>query len=222
MSLKLTVLTLVSKECLDVALETVQSNVSYCLKSGYSHNLRFLDEDFSTKKPYETTERMYAAFRTLQDCNWLWFLDADALVTNHRLRATDLISGDFDLVISQDCNGINNGSFFIRNCRQSLNFLRDVCDTMVARGVADQEAMALNLGKVEHRWRLAELSPREPELRVRIAPQEEFNSYPGYAEDYGMPERVEGLWRPGHFVAHLPGMAESRRMEWLKKLEVFR
>ncbi|GAB4815416.1 hypothetical protein N2152v2_002462 [Parachlorella kessleri] len=47
--------------------------------------------------------------------DWLWLVDADTLAMTPSVPLTDYIDERFDMVLTRDCNGINTGSWLIRN-----------------------------------------------------------------------------------------------------------
>jgi hypothetical protein len=60
------------------------------------------------------------------DCDWLMWIDADAVITNPAQRLEDFVDEDVDFVVGKDrsANPINTGVFFIRNCEAALQMLR--------------------------------------------------------------------------------------------------
>jgi hypothetical protein len=54
---------------------------------------------------------------------WVWWLDIDTIITNFHVRIEDRIDNNYHFIISKDLNGINAGSFFIRNSPEGRNFL---------------------------------------------------------------------------------------------------
>jgi ADP-heptose:LPS heptosyltransferase len=57
---------------------------------------------------------------------WVMWVDADAMVMNHRLNAQNFILPGYDLVCASDGNGLVAGIFMIRCCPWSLRFLDTV------------------------------------------------------------------------------------------------
>ena len=62
--------------------------------------------------------------------DWLWILDADALIMNKRISVgnviqavQDMYSEEIDIIISKDCNDFNSGSFFMRNSAWTNQFI---------------------------------------------------------------------------------------------------
>jgi hypothetical protein len=57
---------------------------------------------------------------------WIMWVDADAVVVNHRIRAETLVPKGFEVVFGSDFNGLNSGIFLIRSSEWSLRFLDSV------------------------------------------------------------------------------------------------
>ena len=57
---------------------------------------------------------------------WVMWIDADAVVVNHRIRAETLVPKGFEVVFGSDFNGLNSGIFLIRSSEWSLRFLDTV------------------------------------------------------------------------------------------------
>jgi hypothetical protein len=50
-----------------------------------------------------------AALSLLPLYDWLWVVDSDTLVMTPEAPLTQYIDNDFEMVVTQDCNGINTG-----------------------------------------------------------------------------------------------------------------
>lgn len=56
--------------------------------------------------------------------DWVFWLDADAAVSNPDIRLESLIDADADLILAADANGLNTGSVLFRSCGAVLDLLR--------------------------------------------------------------------------------------------------
>lgn len=133
------------------------------------------------------------------EAEWLWWLDADAIITNFSISATSLLPADKDFVIATDLNGINTGSFFIRTTDRMIDLLRDV--ESVREWIPwspwhDQTGFAFHL------WNYVD--------HVKLLPQRAMNSYPS---GYPYRDTVSERWQPGDFVLHAPFCPHERRLE---------
>jgi hypothetical protein len=129
------------------------------------------------------------------DTDWLWFLGADTLITNMTIDIRDLCDDEFDFIIAEDINGINNDSFLLKASNASRRFLRRVAGR---RDVPhDQAAMSEEM--------------HECGMRTKLVGQRLFNSFKYDEYNYG--PYPEGDWQDGDFVLHMPGMSNQRRFE---------
>lgn len=207
--MKLTILTMATEEYWPLLMATAPNRLEYCLRWDYDfHLIRMPSSEYGQRE-----RALLSAMKGITSEDWVWFQGADVLVTNFLVRADVFCDPTLDLVISSDCNGINNDSFFVRGSRSGLGFIESVPHWNF---VNDQLAMAYLLGGTNGS-RVDVPHPLDPDLHVKIVNQKYFNSYPGYSKDYEMPGHP-GQWKPGDFVAHLPGMENTRRLEWVAEL----
>lgn len=64
----------------------------------------------------------------LVKANWMLFLGADVILTNHRIDARYFIDKDSDIVVAFDENGLQSDVLFLRNCPEvhaMLNLVRE-------------------------------------------------------------------------------------------------
>lgn len=189
----LSILTISSKSYWELFKLTTPNKLNYCLKYGFTlHAVHS-----------ENVWRQKLQLDVLKYCDWLWFLGADTIITNYNIDAKSLCYSNADFVIGLDEYGINNDSFFIRNCPKSMEFLTKVLFLLNRSYPNDQEAMKQVIKDM-------------PEYRVKIVNQKLLNSY--YNLEYGRPLTAErGNWEKGDLVLHTPGIHDiSRRYEILK------
>jgi hypothetical protein len=70
---------------------------------------------------------MQAVEAVLNDYDWVFWLDADAWITNYDIKLETILprQGSADFVVTQDINGPNAGSWLLRNSDWSRKFLKD-------------------------------------------------------------------------------------------------
>ncbi|KAG9304755.1 hypothetical protein G9A89_003929 [Geosiphon pyriformis] len=113
--------------------ETFENKKKYAQKFGYILAIKKMKEQ--ARAP--TWAKIPALLETMEDLpsvDWLWWIDASAIITNSSLPITTNILHQIDsthyedrqLLIGYDCFGINTGSFLIRNSAWSKKFLRTV------------------------------------------------------------------------------------------------
>lgn len=125
--------------------------------------------------------------RHLLEHDWLWWADADLAVTSPERRIEELTDGATgDLLIARDSNGINCGSFLLRNCDWSHDFLRQVWDTTEDHDHCWWE-----------QWAIMQLLAASTQDRAHVQEvrKRSINSYPSD-------------WLPGDFVLHTPGVSD--------------
>jgi len=128
-------------------------------------------------------------------CEWLLWIDADAVITNAARRLEELID-DADFLVSDDPSSspINSGVFLARNCPAVLDLLR--------RAYAKVQYLF-------HPWweqlALAEaLRESGPALRSRVVPRRLFNAFPGEH-------------RAGDFVIHFAGCPREVKLAGVRQ-----
>jgi hypothetical protein len=139
------------------------------------------------------------------DVEWLFWIDSDAVIMNYRTRLESLIDDWAFIVVAQDCNGINVGTFFIRNCQLALDFIADVWTRGPQPGNwwTTSEQGQINYMGLMDKYRRG----------YSVVSNKKFNAYlhkcaPGvmYCAQY----------EPGDFAVHLPGL--DKKEEILKVL----
>jgi len=122
------------------------------------------------------------AKRHLPSCDWLFWTDADSIITNFDTRLETFIDENYNFIITKDINGMNGGHWFIKNTPWSYEFLDDVWA---------QES------RIDHVWweqqAIMDVYDKYKE-KIKIVPNKLFNAYPD-------------SWEEGDFLIHFPGPA---------------
>ena len=134
--------------------------------------------------------------------DWIWWLDFDTLITNTDISVHDIIHDELqsadhadqiDYIFTNDCNGLNLGSFAVRAHERSLEFLHRALDlhkTDEGHNYSEQDA-------------LVRVMKEEPYSdRFIHAPQSKLNAFPEEIKCY---EDNSGQWEPGKFILHFAG-----------------
>ncbi len=135
--------------------------------------------------------------------------DLDICITNETRRIEDFAAPypDHDYLVTKDVNGINNGSFIIRRtdwtCRLLEWMLTHHQSFTNEQDVLKQNEAALVAG------------------RLKILPHPSINSlfYDLYPQ-YGDPVTIQGNWKPGDYLLHLPGIQLEQRLSLLTSSRV--
>jgi hypothetical protein len=122
---------------------------------------------------------------------------------NHQTRLERLTRTTADLIITRDINGINSGSFLIRNCPWALAFLAEVY----------AQTQYLSDCWWENRAFFWLLKAYRHRRHAKIVRQEVLNSY--LYEASGVIGRRS--FRPGDFVLHLPGIPSELRLNLIRE-----
>lgn len=186
------------KPVADITLPVLRA---YCERHGYP--LTVATERLSNRRV--VWDKIPLLLDNLHLNDWSFFIEADILITNPgwTLEMFLLGTGDADIIVSDDVNGMNFGVFFVRNTTASRVVLSDAWH-MRDRG---------DIGSEQHA--LIEACQDSEQVRVARVSQKLFNSYP-YLE-YGLPSTTEGNWTPGDFAMHLPGMTVEKRVEVFRR-----
>lgn len=182
----------------ELAQVTWRSKQAYCAKHGYD---AVRGEMVPDKHP--AWSKIPACLEAMQYHDLVVWIDADAWVTGD----ADVVNllGNKDLALCLDMNGVNSGILLLRACDWSRGFLQrtwEQHDRFANHPWREQEAMKAvmqqDLSDMDH---------------IRFLPQRSMNSYPiDVCGDWH-----EGLWEPGDFILHMPGLPNHTRFEVLKR-----
>ncbi|GAB2676863.1 glycosyltransferase [Nocardia goodfellowii] len=184
------IVTLWSPDIESWALPHAQDKYAYCERHGLAF-YGYTDVFTGDRAPHWS--KIPAVQRHLDDHDWLYWIDADAAVTNFDFDLRALCDDDYDFIATHDELGLNSGSFLIRNNEATRAFLRLAWAQNVTDLFYEQTAMARAIAL-------------QPELRVKILEKRTMNSF----------------WdehRPGDFVIHAAGQPTDVK---IALLEAFR
>jgi GR25 family glycosyltransferase involved in LPS biosynthesis len=128
-------------------------------------------------------------------CEWMMWIDADAVVTNPEKRLEELCDKTIDFLVAQDLppSPINAGVFFMRNCPATIDLLRRTYAKTQYLNAAWREQTALYEAWCES----AET------VRSRIVPRRLFNAF---AFEH----------QKGDFIKHFPGWSTEAKVAGVK------
>ena len=168
---------------------------AYCDKQGYA--LRVFTSGFDTRRAPMWSKILFLR-EALKDHPWVFWIDSDAIFTNHAIRIEQFIQMGGDFFICRDFphNMFNTGTMLLRSCDWSFWLLDEVWKREDMANKLFHEQTAINdlyaAGKLGQ--------------HVVWYPNRAFNSF-----TYVTPELLQGqpaqnfLWQKGDFVAHCPG-----------------
>ncbi|MFF0494451.1 glycosyltransferase [Nocardia sp. NPDC004068] len=149
---------------------------NYCERHGFAF-YGYTDVFTTDRAPHWS--KIPAVERHLGEHDWLYWIDADAVITNFDFDLRALCDDDYDLIVTHDELGLNSGSFLIRNNDVTGELLRLAWKQDVTALFYERTAMT----------RAIALLPR---LRVKVLEKRTMNSF----------------WnehRPGDFIMHAAG-----------------
>ena len=127
----------------------------------------------------------------LDRCEWVWWIDADAAITNPAIDVRRYCDDSFDMIATKDANGLNSGSFLLRS-------------TPAAKLMLD--AVWERTEFTDHRWweqaAMQAVIAEDPSIRAKFIDQRALNSYPEN-------------WQTGDLVVHFAGKTD--RMKWFRQ-----
>jgi hypothetical protein len=100
----------------------VTNRKKYCKKHGYG---LYIEHGKSDDRP-PVWSKITALLQHMEEDKheWYWALDLDALLTNGNKKASEYLDDNYDLIVNNDCNWYNAGSFFIKNSEWSKKYLK--------------------------------------------------------------------------------------------------
>lgn len=138
--------------------------------------------------------------------SWVFWTDADSLIMNKHIKLETMVDNNYDLIITEDWNGMNAGQFFLKNNDWSLSLLERVYarkDLLNHKFSEQQAIVEESIGG-----------------RVKIVPRSTFNSYGFWIP----PNYTTFDYKKGDFLIHFPGikaelgdyMRKFARISWVK------
>jgi len=191
---------------------TVLSMKEYADRHGL--DLKAFTDGFDRTRAFQWSKIQFIK-RVLPEYEWVWWLDADAIITNQKKGIGRFLFQDADVVIGHQLETdsfCNTGSFFVRNCPFSFWLLDEIWkrDDLANKAYHEQTALS-NL-----------YESGQCQNRVKLIPFKEINSFcDAYAERYGFSSKEELQWHVGDFVAHCCGYSVNHRLEILREFWKF-
>ena len=143
--MKFAVVTLCTDDWREFAEVTDANKKEYCDRHGYKF-ISKIGEPFYTRFHYGDPhlkpmgwewgfERAFAfrdAFQSYPECDWVYFSDTDALITNHTRPLDKIVDNRYHIILAADINGTNCGNLFIRNSDIGRGFVDSMIGAMPA------------------------------------------------------------------------------------------
>lgn len=165
---------------------TRANNLKYAERNQYRFK-SYLDRiDMSRPASWS---KLPALIENFSQNEWLMWIDADAMIMNHTIKIESIIDNDYDLILSDDSNGINCGVFL---CKTTY-FMLEIFNKIYSK-----------IEFINHPWweqaaLMDELEiNKELKSRTKIIGKKQINCY---IHDFVA----------GDFILHLPGMSDQTR-----------
>jgi hypothetical protein len=191
-----------------LAKTTLDNNkVPYCIKHGYPLIVKTDNWHATPLMGYEKAFVIQTAFADYPDCEWVFFSECDTFITNMDIKLEDIIKDEQKhFVITTDINGINAGSFFVRNTVEGRGYIQAMIDS-IGR-FAHEQAFIID----------SYFGSRTHTDIISLYPQRIFNSYDYYIWGDAYPSGLDyfgnnGRWAPGDFMIHFPGCSLELRLQ---------
>jgi len=185
---------------------TRQSKEEYCKIHGYDFYLK--DKDFD-KSWTPRSERINILINNIDNYDWIWYLDTDAMIMNQTIKIDYLIDDNYDVILSRTPNeqliDINDGSMLIKRSEWSKNFLNHINDIVKksSHSWPCQQAI-IDYVNITH--------PEEAKKHIKIVPLRFFNSY--YHQWY--PKQNFQIGDP---VLHAAGSSNDYRLKLFNEMK---
>lgn len=206
--MRIAILILYTQGWQDIADIVIPNAQSYADKHGYDLLVQKYPEPYFSTFGYQKIEQIQAIFEHDQ-ADVVWSLDCDALITNHKWKVEDFLDNEHDAYFCKDVNGINAGSFIIKNTQWSHDFM-----IWLLAQEGKEKMYCENDAIVAY-------DKEFPISLIKILPHPSINSY--LYENYPEFKNItheQGQWEYGDFVLHLPGMGIATRIEVLKNTKI--
>jgi len=198
-------------------LTYTQNKVLYCQKYGYPLFVNTTNFREGIAANFDKIYYILSVLENNPDIDWVWWLDTDALITNFNHTIEEFCDDNYHCVIGAETydwklDGINNGSFFIKNSVESHDMLKEIIKeepNHLDHPWTDQGSMITVLNKYQH------FNDITKQVRMR-----EFNSLDyeywdaqGW-KNHSIPGRFENSqWQHGDFVIHWCGVPNDERIK---------
>lgn len=194
----------------------------YCERHGYEfYNIG--DKEIGTKPEVWTfsmdwhkPKYIKNLFENRPDITWALMTEADSTITNLTVTMDDKIDNDYHVIVPVDRLNINSGNLLIRNSEQGRAYL----DAMIADGpkyatnTTNNPIFGLQLWIVDTIDQWGDI--------VKIVPQRYMNSYENIYDYCDVSQDIlgnSGIWEPGDWIVHWPGLLHKIRLHRASNLE---
>lgn len=193
------------KHLSDLTFPTVES---FCSKNGFSA-IRFeIPDHFDRPSSWFKIKKLIDLINDdsgSSQFDYFAWIDCDAAILNAEFDVSIFLQNGFDFFIAKDFNNFNCGSFFIRNCNESLVLLQEIYNrTEYLNHIWWEQAAFIDL---------YESNFRNLQSRTKIVDQSILNSYD--YNFYGRDLNFSGSVSKESFIFHCPSLPLKTREDLL-------
>lgn len=192
-------------------LTHIGNKVKYAEKHGYPISVKTNGFSIEENINFSKMRLILDMFNTGID--WVFWLDADAMITNFDIKLESFIDNDYHFILTEDINGINAGSFFIRNSKEGREYFQHCLNDAPTYS---------RIEMYDNKWMWDTYEQYKP--IIKVVQQNRFNSYNyKFYKHYSNRENWDdayknGNWNPGDFVIHWPGLHYNERLIQAKEM----
>lgn len=201
------VVTYFSPSYRQLAAITTATLQDYC----HIHNYQLYLHEVDDNTPMYFVKTEIALQQLNEGFDVVFAVDCDVLITNYKIGVEDFLDDEHLFYACCDINGLNTGTFIVKNSAWTKNILREVLE---------RKQMTLRYSDEQNVYQMIR------DDRVKHLPHPSINSilYELYAPSYGvigykdgdevmLPTHEQGCWVKGDFLMHLPGKPLQERIE---------
>lgn len=185
---------------------TIPIRDRYCARWGFKHVVH--NGSFHNPNLYYAIQRLHLILDLMAKpdaTEWYWVINIQAVITNHAINVLDFTDETHDFFITRDVNGLNAGSFLVKNSEKGREWLRFV---------AEKAAFTNHCWFEQHICQENENNPLYKD-RIKVLDHPSINSY--WYREYLLPDTTPGDWRPDHLLLSLPGMDLGQKLDRVKR-----
>lgn len=195
---KIILLTSASQAYSCLADVTEPNKQEYCNRWGVEY------KRVSQEACYHGWQRPQLWLDNLMECDWMFWIGADAMITNMTIAPTRFTRGHHDFVFTNDIHGLQDDVFWLRRTQGTISMLKWASANVTAY-MNEQYALA------------AYLDTHDKDVVPKVVPPHQLQSYPNTLF-YNPRSRycsnlTDDFWSPGAFSLHLPGLPISERLK---------
>lgn len=188
----------------ELAKLTLPNRKEYCDNFGFNH--------FICSGPYNDPNMYYAyqrllllrdlMFNTKGDIEYYWVINIQAVITNMKKNVLDYVDPEHHFWITRDINGINAGSFIVKNSDRGMDWINFLIS---------KEPEYRN--DCWHEQRVIQHNENNPNYKdvIKVLDHPSINSY--FYDLYNWPDTTPGSWKQGDLLLSLPGLNLKQRLD---------